>query len=117
MRQACRTLSAAVLGAAGVTLVISMAPAATVEGDAVRGRLLYENHCTGCHTSRAHVRENHKAHTIEQVYGWVQRWQSAQGLAWSPEEVRDVTGWLYLRFYDPDRPTPRPGTSAGGSAS
>ena len=74
------------------------------EGDANRGRLLYENHCRGCHTSEAHVRENRKARSLTDLRGWVGRWQGVQGLNWTNQDIRDVATWLYLRFYDPGRP-------------
>lgn len=74
------------------------------EGDANRGRLLYENHCKSCHTSEAHVRENRKARSLTDLHGWVGRWQGVQALNWTNEDIRDVATWLYLRFYDPGRP-------------
>jgi hypothetical protein len=50
------------------------------------------------------------------VLGWVGRWQGVQGLNWSAGEIRDVATWLYLRFYDPERPqspaAPAKGTGA-----
>jgi len=85
-----------------------MAVAQDIAGDANRGRLLYENHCQGCHTSRAHVRDNRKAETVAEVRGWVKRWQANQNLGWSATELDDVSAWLYLRFYDPDRPRSGP---------
>ena len=94
-----RWLLASLLAAAALP-----AGAQELTGDANRGRLLYENHCQGCHTSRAHVRDNRKANTIAEVRGWVNRWQATQALGWSATELDDVTAWLYLRFYDPARP-------------
>ena len=97
-----RLLPAAILGAALVAMPAHAARHGL--GDATRGRLLYENHCTACHTSQAHVRENRKAETLPQVRGWVARWQSTQSLGWTADDISDVATWLYLRFYDPDRP-------------
>jgi mono/diheme cytochrome c family protein len=81
------------------------------QGDALRGRLLYENHCQDCHDSLAHMRASRKASTAATVRGYVIRWQGVQGLRWSESEIDDVTTWLYLRFYDPARPRTAPGAA------
>lgn len=105
----------AVLAAATLASAL-LAPAVTAQqGDALRGRLLYENHCQGCHTSLAHVRAGRKAGNAASVRGHVSRWQGVQGLGWSPDDIDDVTTWLYLRFYDPARPPATPDTGAGQS--
>ena len=49
--------------------------------------MLYENHCTACHTSLAHVRENHKADSLDDLRGWVARWQTQLDLPWTVEEL------------------------------
>ena len=64
-----------------------------------RGALLYENHCTTCHTSVVHVQENHHAMSDGDVEGWVRRWSTDQKLGWSDEEVLDVTDYLLRTFY------------------
>ena len=84
-------------------LFASSAPAQ--QGDPLRGRLLYENHCQDCHTSSAHVRATRRGDSAASVRAYVSRWQGVQGLGWSHVEIEDVTTWLYLRFYDPARPT------------
>ena len=67
--------------------------------DAERGRLLYENHCTVCHTSVVHVREGRKATSREEIQIWIQRWRKELGLQWGTAEVDDVTEYLADRFY------------------
>lgn len=66
---------------------------------AYRGELLYENHCLGCHTSIAHVRENRRAQTVSEVQAWVARWAGELKLAWTTEEVGDVARFLVRRYY------------------
>ena len=68
-------------------------------GDPARGSLLYENHCTVCHTSVVHVRENHKATTREELRSWVERWQKELGLPWTSVDVDDVVEFLNDRYY------------------
>ncbi len=65
-----------------------------------RGEMLYENHCTICHTSIVHVRENHRATSDLEVESWVRRWSADQKLGWSDEDVSDVTDYLLHTFYN-----------------
>ena len=109
-----RTFTLPIVASLGAALVLAAPASWPRDADAVRGQLLYQNHCQGCHTSRAHVRENRKAHTRGEVAGFVSRWQGVQGLGWSGADIDDVVEWLYLRFYDPQRPA-APSASPGVS--
>jgi len=68
-------------------------------GDAGRGQLLYENHCTVCHTSVVHIREQRKATTREEIRSWIVRWQKELGLQWTTGEVDDVLEYLNDDYY------------------
>jgi cytochrome c5 len=68
-----------------------------------RGELLYENHCTACHASKVHLRENRRATSAPEVEAWVRRWASDQKLTWSDEEVGEVTTHLVRRYYKFDQ--------------
>jgi mono/diheme cytochrome c family protein len=103
------------LTAAALAATLLAPPVMAQGGDALRGRLLYENHCQECHSSRAHVRAARKAGSAATVRGHVSRWQDVQGLNWSRDDIEDVTTWLYLRFYDPTRPQAAPDSSGGRS--
>jgi len=67
--------------------------------DTQRGQLLYENHCRGCHDSRAHIRNDRRANTLNDVREWVTKWSSTLKLGWSKDERDDVAGYLYGRYY------------------
>jgi len=67
--------------------------------DAERGRSLYENHCTVCHTSVVHVRDQRKAGSREEIRSWVLRWQKELNLQWEATEVNDVIEFLNKRYY------------------
>jgi cytochrome c5 len=64
-----------------------------------RGQLLYENHCTVCHTSVVHVQQDHRASSGAAVESWVRRWSVDQKLGWEDEEILDVTDFLLRRYY------------------
>jgi cytochrome c5 len=64
-----------------------------------RGRMLYENHCTRCHTSVVHVREKRRADSLRVLEAWVRRWSGEEKLPWSEEEIIEVVDYLNLRYY------------------
>ncbi len=64
-----------------------------------RGQLLYEHHCTSCHTSVAHLREHHKAKTRADITAWASKWAVYQKLSWSNEEIEAVVDYLDATFY------------------
>ena len=67
--------------------------------DAERGRLLYENHCTSCHISTLHVREQRKSKTPAEMRAWIVRWSGELKLNWSEDELADVYRYLNNRYY------------------
>jgi mono/diheme cytochrome c family protein len=67
--------------------------------DPERGAELYANHCTGCHTSQAHIREHHKVDGPQALRAWVDRWQRNQTLRWSAADIEDVAAYLDSAFY------------------
>ena len=74
-------------------------PGARAQTDAERGGLLYENHCQLCHDSVAHVRDNRRARSLEELNGWVTRWSTQQELGWGPAERADVVRYLNEHYY------------------
>lgn len=75
------------------------APAYAQVPDPSRGRALYENHCTVCHTSQVHTRVNRIARSRTEVREIVDKWQMQQKLAWSAQEVDDVVEFLNRTRY------------------
>lgn len=67
--------------------------------DAERGRIIYEAKCVGCHAESVHGRDKRMAADFEGVRGWVRRWSSNLGLAWTDDEVDDVSVHLNTRYY------------------
>jgi len=64
-----------------------------------RGQLLYENHCTTCHASQVHIRNNRKARSVEDVRGWVIHWERELKFNWNNVDVNNVSKFLTERFY------------------
>lgn len=68
-----------------------------------RGKLLYENHCSTCHTPEVHERGNRKVTSLVDLNKMVIKWQYHLKLNWSVEEVRQVMGYLNERYYQIDK--------------
>jgi hypothetical protein len=83
------------VAAAGLLFALSAPASAGPE----RGRLLYENHCTGCHASTLHIREQRKAKSPAELRAFIQRWSDELKLTWSAEELNDVYQYLNNRYY------------------
>ena len=72
MRQARPYLFSAALG---ILLSYSLTASASAE----RGRLLYENHCMGCHISTVHIRDQRKSKTPAEMRASILRWSCDVG--------------------------------------
>ena len=70
-----------------------------IEPHASRGQLLYENHCTVCHTSVAHIRSDRRAKSVKDIETWVMRWAGVRRLDWSADDVSDVVQYLDETYY------------------
>lgn len=71
----------------------------SVHAQVNRGQALYENHCLVCHETNVHLRETHKAQSIDEVRGWVASWAAHGKLEWNRDDIEDVTRYLSRHLY------------------
>ncbi len=64
-----------------------------------RGRMLYENHCLGCHESVLHVREKRTLRSLDELRAAVARWAREAKAPWGQEEDEEVVRHLNRTFY------------------
>lgn len=64
-----------------------------------RGEMLYENHCTSCHESGVHIREQHVVRNPADLRVQVRRWAEYQNLHWQDDEVEAVIQYVNSRYY------------------
>ena len=83
---------AALCGGAG-------AAGAQVMPDVERGRALYDNHCTVCHTSKVHSRVNRLPVNQTELREIVDRWQREENLRWAEQDIADVVEYLNRSRY------------------
>ena len=67
--------------------------------DIERGRALYENHCTVCHTPKIHTRPNRLPLNFEGLRRVVVHWAKEENLHWSEAEIDDVVWYLNQTKY------------------
>jgi len=78
-----------------------------------RGELLYSTHCIGCHTTEMHWRDNRAATDWPGIVLQVGRWQSANSLSWSRQDVVAVARYLNDSFYHFEPTAPATAASTG----
>jgi len=93
-----RAFGIAAAGALACAAALAV-PLAAVPADVSRGRALYELRCLGCHSESVHARAKRTARDFDEVRRWVERWNVSLSLAWSAEEVDDVTLHLNDAYY------------------
>ena len=64
-----------------------------------RGRLLYENHCVVCHTSKVHRRVPQLPIDLKELRQIVSAWAKGEQLSWSEEDITDVVEYLDSTYY------------------
>jgi mono/diheme cytochrome c family protein len=91
------------LAGGAVVLVAVLAGAAALraaEAEFDRGEALYANHCSSCHDTQVPgLAGTRHVTTLAELRVRVAAWSVHSGLAWSDEDVADVTEYLNRRFY------------------
>jgi len=64
-----------------------------------RGRMLYDNHCIACHTSKVHRRIPPLPIDVKELRQIVAAWAKGEQLNWSDEDVTDVVEYLDRTYY------------------
>jgi mono/diheme cytochrome c family protein len=80
----------------------AQAPAAPTDAQpdaSARGALLYQTHCTACHTKEMHWRDNRKAVNWPSLKAEVRRWQANASLQWSESDIALVATYLNDTVY------------------
>ncbi len=79
--------------------VYDLAQAEIVSNEA-RGGLLYSTHCSACHNSTIHWREQKLATDWKSLKAQVRLWQGYTKLSWSEQDIMDVTAYLNMHYYN-----------------
>ena len=85
--------------AVGVLLAVASTSVGAQSPVAQRGRQLYEMNCIMCHQQSVHSRPKREARSMADIRIFVRRWSGVAGLAWSAEDIDEVSVYLNERFY------------------
>lgn len=77
----------------------SLALAEIIPNEA-RGGLLYSTHCSACHNSTIHWREQKLATDWKSLKAQVKLWQGYTKLSWGEQDIMDVTSYLNTYYYN-----------------
>ena len=85
-----------------IVCILSVNPAFAQIGTKIytnRGAMLYNNNFIQCHTQQIHWREKKIATDWESLIAQVDRWQRTSGLAWSKNDIKEVSRYLNGEYY------------------
>ena len=88
--------TAVLLGLGSVTAQAQAQPTENAEQ-------LYEEYCLGCHGSEIYTREGRMVTSLDGLERQVQRCETALGLRWFDEDIKDVASYLNHHFYSFER--------------
>ena len=74
-------------------------PKTRILNETDRGKLLYENHCSFCHSQSVHDKNSSKVHTYQDIQHWVMHWSNHLDLQWNNDDINTVTDYLNREFY------------------
>lgn len=82
-----------------LALLHSATQAQVLSTPATRGALLYQNHCSACHSEQMHWREQRRARDWNSLRELVRHWQGEARLDWSTQDIDAVTRHLNDTIY------------------
>ena len=77
-----------------------------------RGELLYHTHCLSCHSTQVHWRAKKQVIDWPSLRAQVRRWQAADQLAWSDDDIKAMAQYQNTLFYHLPPPKARVVASA-----
>ncbi len=72
---------------------------AVADTDAIRGKLLHEQSCSGCHDTSVYSRADKRTRTLAALQGQVSRCTRPAGAEWDRQDIADVVEFLNRSFY------------------
>lgn len=72
-------------------------------GPSEQAQTLYDANCTKCHGSEIYTRDPRMVASFDGLERQVQRCETALGLRWFDEEIKDVAAYLNHHFYKFER--------------
>ena len=83
----------------GLPFAVAVASAQVQPPPATRGAMLYENHCSACHSEQMHWRARRSARDWNSLREQVRRWQGEARLDWNEQDIDAVARHLNETIY------------------
>jgi mono/diheme cytochrome c family protein len=95
-----RAIMFRLLIAAATAAIVTAAPAVMAQTVSPQtGEALYNMHCSACHSTQIHWRDNKLASNWAGLRTQVRRWQGNQNLNWSESDIDAVSRYLNTLYY------------------
>lgn len=83
--------------------LISLGTPAAFAEPSKQAQALYDANCISCHGSEIYTRDPRMVASLDGLERQVQRCESALGLRWFDEDIKDVAAYLNHHFYKFER--------------
>jgi mono/diheme cytochrome c family protein len=88
-----------ILPASLFILLISAAQAASLPGDGVNGKRLFDGNCTGCHDTSVMARKDRTVQSLDALKAQLANCAHMANKEFSESEARDLITYLNDQFY------------------
>ena len=82
-----------------LALAIGSAQAALLPGDAAKGKVVQEKHCSTCHDTGMYMRADRKVKSVEALIGRVNGCVRQTGAKLDRDQINDLVKYLDESFY------------------
>ncbi|NCC30274.1 MAG: cytochrome c [Gammaproteobacteria bacterium] len=88
---------------AGTAVLLGIGSVAVQAQPSEKAEELYEENCLSCHGSEIYTRDGRMVTSLDGLERQVQRCETALGLRWFDEDIKDVASYLNHHFYSFER--------------
>ncbi|EGV16943.1 c-type cytochrome [Thiocapsa marina] len=92
-----------ILLGAGTAVLLGLGSVSAQTQPSENAESLYEENCLSCHGSEIYTRDGRMVTSPDGLERQVQRCETALGLRWFDEDIKDVAAYLNHHFYQFER--------------
>ncbi|RKT46737.1 c-type cytochrome [Thiocapsa rosea] len=92
-----------ILLGAGTAVLLGLGSVTAQAQPSEKAEELYETNCLSCHGSEIYTRDGRMVTSFDGLERQVQRCETALGLRWFDEDIKDVASYLNHHFYSFER--------------
>lgn len=92
-----------ILLGAGTAVLLGLVSVSAQAQPSEKAGEIYEDNCLSCHGSEIYTRDGRMVTSLDGLERQVQRCETALGLRWFDEDIKDVASYLNHHFYSFER--------------